>query len=91
MTHTQMIAELSELTWLSKYRLRKVYLEFTDLITSSLQAWDTISIAWIGKLVTVDTKARECINPQTMDKISIKANKRVKFKVSSRLKKVIRI
>jgi len=91
MTQTEMIEKLSEMTWLSKYRLRKVFTEITKLIVSTLVSWDTVSIAWVWKLKTVDTKARVCINPQTLEKISIKANKRVKFKVSDTLKNKIRI
>ena len=91
MTQTEMIEILSESTGLSKYRLRKVFLELTKLITSTLLNWDKVSFAWIWKLGVVDTKARVCINPQTLDKIKIGANRRVKFKVSSTLKNTIRI
>ena len=91
MTQTEMIEKLSLLTRLSKYRLRKIFIEIWKLVVSTLVAWDSISFSWVGKLVKVDTKARSCINPQTLEKINVGANKRIKFKVSSTLKEAIRI
>lgn len=91
MTQTEMIEELSKNTWLSKYRLTQVFWEMKKLFTVTLENSWTVSIAWIGKLSVVDTRERMYINPQTMWRISVKANKRVKFKVSSTLKNTIRI
>ena len=55
-------------------------------ITKALKKGDTVQLIGFGTFSVVKRAARDGINPQTGDKIKIKASKSVKFKPGSKLK-----
>ncbi len=58
-------------------------------IVFALQSEGQITIPNFGTFKISERKAREGINPQTMEKIQIAASKSVSFKVSKKLKEKI--
>ncbi len=58
-------------------------------IVFALQSEGQITIPNFGTFKISERKAREGINPQTMEKIQIPASKSVSFKVSKKLKEKI--
>ena len=63
--------------------------ETFETIGKEVSAGNTVAIAGFGKYSPVDKPARKGRNPSTGKEIDIAAARVVKFKVSSRLKKIV--
>lgn len=57
-----------------------------DAIKAGVKKNKKITLVGFGTFAVVDRKARTGINPQTKEKIKIKATKAIKFKASSAFK-----
>lgn len=98
LTKTQVIAELSELTELSKKEVASVFDALSDLIGKQLIGRGSpgeVVVPGLVKLVTVKkaaTKKREGINPFTKEPITIAAkpaSKKVRVTVLKALKDIV--
>lgn len=79
-TKSQVYAELSERTGLSKKDVRAFMDEVANLAYK--EAANGFTLPGIGKLVLVDRKARMGRNPATGEQIHISAKRVVKFRVA---------
>ena len=57
-----------------------------DLIEEEIVSGGEVSLHGFGTLKTVERAERECLNPQTKEKMIVPAKKTVTFKVSKALK-----
>lgn len=60
-------------------------------VTYALTQGEKVNISGFGIFEIVERAAREGVNPQTMEKITIPASKAVKYRASSTLKKAVRM
>lgn len=82
-----LIAEKAELTKASATRALDAFLEG---LTGSLQKGDPVVLVNFGTFVVKPRPAREGRNPQTGEKITIKASKIVGFKAGKALKDAVK-
>jgi DNA-binding protein HU-beta len=62
---------------------------FTEAITGALKKGDKVTLIGFGTFDVVKRAAREGVNPQTRQKIKIKACKAPKFKAGKAFKAVV--
>ena len=87
MTKAQLIAHLAETAEITKAQSTAVVTELAA--QACKQAKLGFTIPGIGKLVLVQRKARWGHNPQTGEKIKIKAKKVLKFRVAKACKDTV--
>lgn len=63
---------------------------FIDVVTESLKQGEEVQFTGFGKFSVQKRAAREGINPQTKEKIQIKASKVPKFSAGSQLKAAVK-
>ena len=63
---------------------------FIEVVTESLKKGDEVQFTGFGKFTVQNRAAREGINPQTKEKIQIKASKVPKFSAGSQLKSAVK-
>ncbi|MBE0428876.1 MAG: HU family DNA-binding protein [Thermoleophilia bacterium] len=63
---------------------------FIDVVTETLKKGEEVQFTGFGKFSVQKRAAREGINPQTKEKIQIKASKVPKFSAGSQLKSAIK-
>jgi DNA-binding protein HU-beta len=90
MTKREMIAAIAKDVDLTKKDAEKVLSTFLDSIKKVLKKGDKVSLAGFGTFAISKRKARTGINPQTGEKIKIKASKVPKFKPGKSLKDAIK-
>lgn len=83
----ELIAEKTELTKASAARFLEATLE---VISSTLEAGDPVVLINFGTFTIKRRAAREGRNPQTGEKIKIKATKVVNFKAGKALKDAVK-
>ena len=86
MNKTEMIAALAEKTSLTKKDTEKVLNAFTTIIEEQLQKGEKVTLTGFGTFEARDRAAREGVNPQTKEKITIPAVKAPAFKAGKALK-----
>lgn len=84
-----MINELAERTGESKATVTRIIEALSTGIAETLAGGNEVSIHGVGKLVSVDRKARTVNSPMTGGKREIPASKAVKFKPSKTLKDAV--
>ncbi len=86
MNKTEMVAALAEKTSLTKKDTEKVLNAFTTIIEEQLQKGEKVTLTGFGTFEARDRAAREGVNPQTKEKITIPAVKAPAFKAGKALK-----
>lgn len=86
MNKTEMIAALAEKTGLTKKETEKALNAFTAIIEEELQKGEKVTITGFGTFEARERAAREGVNPQTKEKITIAAAKAPAFKAGKALK-----
>ena len=89
MTKVELINAMAEKAGLSKADAEKALKAFTDAIIEALKAGDKVALVGFGTFSVGDRAARTGQNPQTGEKITIKASKAPKFKAGKMLKDAV--
>ena len=86
MNKTEMISALAEKTNLTKKETEKVLNAFTAVIEEELKKGEKVTLTGFGTFEARERAAREGVNPQTKEKITIAAAKAPAFKAGKALK-----
>ncbi|GAB4391349.1 MAG: HU family DNA-binding protein [Gammaproteobacteria bacterium] len=89
MNKGQLIEEITQATELTKAEITRIFDSFTATIKTALQAGDEVAIPGFGTFSVSARAERAGRNPQTGEKITIKASKTVKFKAGKQLKDAV--
>ncbi len=87
---TQLIERIANGTGSSKSDAQKFFDQFIDTVTGSLKNGEDVQITGFGKFYVQKREAREGINPQTKQKMTIPASKVPKFTAGNALKDSIK-
>ncbi|MFC1855477.1 HU family DNA-binding protein [Thermodesulfobacteriota bacterium] len=90
MTKSELIAEISKDAELTKTEAEKVVKSLIESIKKTLKKGDKVTLTGFGSFQISSRKARTGINPQTGEKINIKASKVPKFKPGQNLKDAVK-
>ena len=86
MNKTELVAAVAAKAELSKKDAEAAVNAVFDSVKDALAEGDKVSLIGFGTFSVVERKARTGINPQTKEKIKIKASKVVKFKPGAAFK-----
>ncbi len=89
MNKTELVEAIAKQTGLSKKDSDAAVKAFVDTVTKSLKKGDPVQLVGFGTFSVVKRAARNGKNPQTGEKIKIKACKAPKFKPGKALKDVV--
>lgn len=89
MIKRELVTEVAYSTTISQAVVLKVIDEFTKTVSRALVADKRVDLRGFGIFTVKDTMDRVGRNPRTGIEVKIPASKRIKFKASSLLKKVI--
>lgn len=83
------IKNVAEQTSVNESHVKNVMNAFWKEVEAELKKGNVVSLNGIGKFSVIERAEREGVNPQTKEKITIKATKVVKFKASKTMKENI--
>ena len=86
MNKTELIAAVAEKTELTKKDVEKALKAFTDVVEEELKKGEKVQMVGFGTFEVTERSAREGRNPQTGDKMEIKASRSPRFKAGKALK-----
>jgi DNA-binding protein HU-beta len=86
MTKTDLVDVIAGKVKLSKTAALEAVDAFTEAITGALKKGDKITLVGFGTFDVAKRAARDGVNPQTRQKIKIKASKAPRFKAGKLLK-----
>lgn len=86
MNKTQFIKSIAETTGFTVKEATVAYDAFVDSITASLKKGEKVSLLGFGTFELKKRAARMGVNPQTKEKVKIKASNAPTFKVSKTYK-----
>ncbi|MSN27367.1 MAG: HU family DNA-binding protein [Geobacter sp.] len=89
MTKAEFVAKVAEKTDLKKVEAEKAVNAFLETVSEILKAGDKISFTGFGSFEVSERAAREGRNPQTGEKMQIKASRAPRFKVGKGLKDAV--
>jgi DNA-binding protein HU-beta len=89
MTKAEFVAKVAEKTELKKVDAEKVVNAFLETISEALKAGEKITFTGFGSFEVTERAAREARNPQTGEKMQLKASKAPKFKAGKGLKDAV--
>jgi len=90
MNNKEFLSKVSKETWLSYDITKKTYDQIVATIYSELKEKEEVKLFWLWKFYISSRKARKWINPKTLEKIDIKASKTPSFKVTKKLKDLLK-
>jgi len=85
-----LISSISAKTELAKKDIEMMIDAMTDVITKSIKAGDKVTLTGFGTFRISNRAAREGINPQTKEKITIPAMNVPKFTAGKALKEAVK-
>jgi len=86
MNKAELVAQLASDAGISKAAAAKALNSFTTTVTKTLKKGKKVTLVGFGTFSVAKRKARNGVNPQTGDKIKIKARKVPKFTCGKALK-----
>ena len=89
MNKTELVAEIAKKTGVSKKDTEAVVKGFTDVVTAELKKGGKVQLVGFGTFEVAKRAAREGRNPQTGERMKIKASKAPKFKAGQPLKNAV--
>ena len=89
MNKTELVAAIAKDAALSKKDAEKALKAFTDAVSKELKKGGKVQLVGFGTFEVSKRAAREGKNPQTGEKIKIKASKAPKFKAGKALKDLV--
>jgi nucleoid DNA-binding protein len=72
-----------------KYHCEEVFIEICRVFTQVVAVGGTVHIPEIGQFTGVTTKPRTARNPHTEEVVQVPAKRKVKYKMSKRLKDLL--
>jgi len=87
---SEFVSAVADKSDLNKTQAAAAVDAFIDVVTESLKKGEEVQFTGFGKFSVQDRAAREGINPQTKEKIQIKASKVPKFSAGSALKAAVK-
>ncbi len=90
MNKTELIAAIAAKAELSKKDAEKALNAFVGTVEEALKAGDKIQLVGFGTFEVRERAARECINPQTKQKVKVEATKVPAFKAGAALKTLVK-
>lgn len=85
MNKTQLVDAMAAKSGLSKADAAKALAAFTECVSETVKAGDSVSILGFGSFGISSRSARTGVNPRTKETINIPAKNVVKFKPGSQL------
>jgi DNA-binding protein HU-beta len=89
MNKTELVDAIAKQAGLSKKDAEASVKAFTDVVSKALKKGDKVQLVGFGTFEVSKRAAREGKNPQTGEKIKIKASKAPKFKAGKALKDLV--
>jgi len=89
MTKRELAQKLAEENDLSKAKSEQIIELIFGEITKGLKEGKEVAIPGFGKFAVANRKQRIGLNPQTKEKITIPASKKVKFRAAKQLKELV--
>ncbi len=89
MNKTELIESIAEKADVSASEAQKHFEAFEQVVTDALKSGDEVRITGFGKFSVRERSAREGRNPQTGEKMQIKASKVPSFSAGNALKQAI--
>ncbi len=89
MNKSQLIDAIAADSGLTKADSQRAVESLLDTVTKTLKKGDEVSITGFGKFSVVKRAARQGVNPQTGEKVKIKASKAPKFSAGATLKQAV--
>ncbi len=86
MTKAELVAEMAEMSELTKAEAERALNSFIEVTKTILREKGNLALAGFGSFVVTKREARKGRNPQTGKPIDIKASKVVKFRAGKALK-----
>ncbi len=90
MNKQELVEQVAKVTGLSKSKVDETLDTVNEAITKALKKGEKVALAGFGIYSVAKRKARMGINPQTGEKIKIKAKKVPVFKAGSKLKEEVK-
>lgn len=90
MTKKDLIVKISDSTDIKKADVERVLDSLGDVAAAELLGGGEVAFPGLGKLVVVETAAREGRNPKTGTPITVPAGRKAKFKVGKELKDALK-
>lgn len=91
MNKAELVTAIAEKAGLSKKDSEKALKAFEDVITEELVKNEKVQLVGFGTFDVAERAAREGRNPQTNEKMQIKASKAPRFKAGKALKDAINV
>lgn len=90
MNKADLVGKIAESAGVSKAVATKTLAAFTSNITKELKKGEKVTLVGFGTFSVSKRKARNGVNPQTKEKIKIKARKVPKFTCGKALKEAVK-
>jgi DNA-binding protein HU-beta len=90
MNKTQLIEAVAKDSGLSKVDSARAIESLVETVSKSLRKGEEVSITGFGKFSVVKRAARQGVNPQTGERLKIKASRAPKFSAGAALKQAVR-
>ncbi len=90
MTKTELVDVVSNKAGLPKAKVSEAIDALTDAIQGAVKKGDKVTLVGFGTFDVANRAAREGVNPQTRQKIKIKASKTPRFKAGKALKDAVK-
>lgn len=90
MNKTELVASIAEKANISKKDAEKAVAAFIDSVAAELKAGGKVQLVGFGTFEVRERSARQGINPQTKEAITIAASKNPVFKAGAALKNAIK-
>lgn len=89
MNKKELITNVAEKTGCPKKDVEAMITAFTDAVTEALVAGEKVQLVGFGTFGVSERAARQGVNPQTGESITIPARKAPKFKAGKTLKEIV--
>ncbi|MBQ4120170.1 MAG: HU family DNA-binding protein [Clostridia bacterium] len=90
MNKTELVASIAEKANITKKDAEKAVAAFVDTVVAELKAGEKVQLVGFGTFEVRERAARQGINPQTKQAITIAASKNPVFKAGAALKNAIK-
>ena len=90
MNKTELVASIAEKANITKKDAEKALAAFVDSVVAELKAGEKVQLVGFGTFEVRERAARQGINPQTKQAITIAASKNPVFKAGAALKNAIK-
>jgi DNA-binding protein HU-beta len=89
MKKKELIERIAEEAGVPKSEAQKLFEAFEEVLTQALKAGEEVQITGFGKFSVKERKAREGRNPQTGEKLKIRASRVPSFSAGNALKEAV--